>query len=468
MPSRRARAAAIVPLLAATLLSAGPVALAAIPEISIDATWLGGDRFRVRTTTTGCEADARLAWDQGWRMPDPILAGSAPIGPSSSQVVRVAIPGDWPEVHVELSCDKSGPGHAIESGASARVEGWVPSATPTPSPSPTPAASAPAAPAWVPSGPLPGPATALVTGAAIGADGTAVMVGMKAFMSGPMVAWVAPDGVTWAPARVAGAKTGVAAGVVALPGGGFLAFGGPQLWASADGAAWKLRKPGLKDASVTAGTVLADGRVLLGGGSGFPIVPAVWSSPDGSAFTKTELPAVEGAEAGVRVLAEDGAGTLLAAALGGSSPGAFWASRDGGATWTGARSPDASGAIAGVAALPVGFVAVVNHLGASLGDGVVWTSTDGLTWTESLRLPAAFLSAPIAIPGGVLVTQGTRQHLTADGRTWTFADDPALAAAAVPQGGVVTADGQGVLYGWTNGTQGTTAWTSPAGASPAS
>jgi hypothetical protein len=468
-----------IPLMLAGALVVGTGASAAAAEtaVIIDANWLGGDRFAVTTTTTGCEADASLRWDRDWRFPDPIQGGAVPVGTTSSRTVTVPIPDDWPAVYVELRCDQLGPNHKIEAGAMAQVLDWVPAAVPTSAPaspaataspmpgaSVTPAASgvpAPPAPAWAPSGPLPGPASALATGAAIGTDGAAVMVGMKAFMSGPMVAWVAPDGVTWAPAKVAGAKAGVPLGVVALPAGGFLAFGGGQLWRSSDGAAWKAQKRRLKDATVSAGTVLADGTVLLGGGLGFPMTPAVWSSPDGADFTATELPAVEGADAAIRDLAQDGAGTLLAVAPGGMSPGAFWASSDGGATWTGVPTPDASGTLVGAAALPVGFVAVVNHLAGSIGDGVVWTSSDGVTWTESLRLPQAFLSAPIAIPGGAIVTFGSRQYLTADGVTWTTVDDPALAGPAVPQGGQVAADGQGVVFGWTNGNQGTTAWTAP-------
>jgi len=72
----------------------------------------------------------------------------------------------------------------------------------------------------------------------------------------------------------------------------------------------------------------------------------------------------------------------------------------------------------------------------------------------------------VSIPGGAMAALGSRPHLTADGVTWTTVDDPALAASAVLQGGQVTATGQGVLIGWTNGNQGTTAWTAPA-ASPA-
>lgn len=323
---------------------------------------------------------------------------------------------------------------------------------------------APAVPAFVASAPLPGPASALATGAAIGPDGTAVMVGMTAFMTGPTIAWVAPDGATWTTAKVAGAKNGVATGVLALPAGGFLAFGGSQLWRSADGTAWKAQKQPLKDATVVGGTILADGTVLLAGGAGFPTTPAVWSSPDGGTFTRTDLPPVEGADGRIADIVQDGMGTILAASLGGSQPGGFWASTDGGVTWSGAPTPDPSGQLAGIAALPSGFIAVIDHLSGTLGDAVVLVSTDGLSWTESLRLPSTFLSAPVAIPGGAMAALGSRWYVTGDGITWTTVDAPALAGPAIVQAGQVAPDGQGVLYGWTNGTQGTAAWTVPAAA----
>ena len=50
-------------------------------------------------------------------------------------------------------------------------------------------------------------------------------------------------------------------------------------------------------------------------------------------------------------------------------------------------------------------------------------------------------------------------HFSTDGLAWEQREGSALAVAGPLQGSNVTADGQGLLYGWTPNLDATTAWT---------
>ena len=73
--------------------------------------------------------------------------------------------------------------------------------------------------------------------------------------------------------------------------------GEPRLWISADGHSWSEATPelGYEDASVQAGSLLEDGRLMLIGftgdvGAGGPYEPRAWASGDLETWTELELP----------------------------------------------------------------------------------------------------------------------------------------------------------------------------------
>ena len=112
------------------------------------------------------------------------------------------------------------------------------------------------------------------------------------------------------------------------------------------------------------------------------------------------------------------AGTVATA--GGAQASAAWRSADGGATWTAAviPAPANAGAIAGIAPLGNGFIAVrpaVVTKGAVKGitGAVAYTSADGAAWRQSAIITTAD-GAPLTIgqvtggPGGAVV-EGSAQ-----------------------------------------------------------
>jgi serine/threonine protein kinase len=207
------------------------------------------------------------------------------------------------------------------------------------------------------------------------------------------------DGTTWRPAgaithdladlsavRAASGPRGyVITGTAAAPGGGSLR----EAWWSRDLTSWT-RARDLNQAS-GSNQVLA----VAAGPSGFFSAgshdnqPAVWTTPDGQAWTAVSLPMPAGASAGViQQVAVRGRHVV---ALGrqttadGTRPLAE-RSEDGGLTWQlvpfGAPGPGTS--FTALTVGPGGFTVAARFgpAGRNL-DAAVWTSADGASWTRS-------------------------------------------------------------------------------------
>jgi len=225
-------------------------------------------------------------------------------------------------------------------------------------------------------------------------------------------AWTSPDGVAWSrvphdEAVFGGVGAQQMAEVVA-GGPGLVAVGGDYpgfgdsdaaVWTSPDGLIWT-RVP--HDEAIFGGEgyqemwgVAVGGPGLVGvghGDNGEDVDAAVWTSPDGLAWTPVPAdPAVFGGpseQAMVRVVA--GGPGLVAVGWdysGGDEDAAVWTSPDG-FTWT--RVPHDEAVFGGptgqeIRALGVGgpgLVAVGNDMSGGDLDAAVWTSPDGLTWTR--------------------------------------------------------------------------------------
>jgi hypothetical protein len=200
-------------------------------------------------------------------------------------------------------------------------------------------------------------------------------------------------------AQLMGSVVAAGPGLVAV---GFDWSGGDgdaAVWASPDGLTWT-RVP--HDEAVFGGdddqwmmSVVAAGRGLVAVGSdqsGGDWDAAVWTSPDGSTWTRVPHDeAVFGGDNGqaMRSVAVGGPGLVAVGrdASGGDADAAVWTSPDG-LTWT--RVPhdeavfggDDWQVLASVVAGGPGLVAIGLDGPIDDWDAAVWTSPDGLTWTQ--------------------------------------------------------------------------------------
>jgi hypothetical protein len=217
-------------------------------------------------------------------------------------------------------------------------------------------------------------------------------------------------GATWerAPATddLREAPATVMTSVTTRPDGGYLAGGwaglftqtvAARFWTSPDGLAWTRVQDNeaFADARVLALARRADRLVAVGttGIEGRPSGSAAWTSTDGTTWERApDTPAL-------------GSGMMLGLTAGG--PGfvaagndlaveaaAVWTSPDGRA-WTSVErqaSFDNYGlkiTMADVAAAGPGLVAVGHFVfGTQFPEGAVWSSTDGRTWTRAPDVPA--------------------------------------------------------------------------------
>ena len=217
--------------------------------------------------------------------------------------------------------------------------------------------------------------------------------------------WTSPDGITWSRVphdeAVFGGEaeqvmTSVTAGGPGLVAVGIDNSGGDRdaaVWTSPDGIAWS-RVP--HDEAVFGGeaeqvmtSVTAGGPGLVAVGSGGPIASrkaAVWTSPDGIAWSRVPHDeATFGGERGQEISSVTVGGPGLVAvgwaAPGDDHDGAVWTSPDG-ITWSRVPHDEATFGfykeISSVTAGGPGLVAV----GWDDGTGAVWTSPDGITWSR--------------------------------------------------------------------------------------
>jgi hypothetical protein len=184
----------------------------------------------------------------------------------------------------------------------------------------------------------------------------------------------APATMEWSRHAVGLDGAGIAA---VVPGGdGLLAVGGPGgdggsgIWTSTDGLGWRSVDP------VRPGRALAD---IVAGGPGFVALSGspmgVWTSPDGLTWTESP-PDPDFADSQLSALAAAD-GVLVAVGFGQPLVSAD------GITWRKVQLPGAGGTLFDVTAGGPGFVAVGSRsLGAMRANAIVFTSTDGASWTQ--------------------------------------------------------------------------------------
>lgn len=224
----------------------------------------------------------------------------------------------------------------------------------------------------------------------------------------------------------------VAVGYVGLR-GSWTAIG----WTSTDAEHWALtpidRTPGSLAVAVAA--IPAGGGFVAGGR--VDRAPAIWTSPDGTAWQRQPVPTLSGGAEWERITTVlPSAGGIVAGGSVGPELGGrrarFWWSADG-ATW--AAIPDAP-ALAGAEVADImevgGRLVAIGKLGTGQGwsGSIAWVSSDGRTWQriDSPDLGGGIASALAASPGGGLVAVGSdldeREALvwrSLDGSAWRAA-----------------------------------------------
>lgn len=236
--------------------------------------------------------------------------------------------------------------------------------------------------------------------------------------------------------------------------------GDAAVWTSSDGTTW-VRVPhdeavfgGPGDQAMGGVAAGGQGAVAVGTDeSGGDSDAAVWTSPDGITWTRVAHDeAVFGGDEyqGMWAVAAGGPGFVAAGtdASGGDGDAAVWTSPDG-TTWTRVPHDEAvfggSGGqwMFGVAAGDLGVIVVGSDDMGGYGDAAVWTSTDGLTWARVPNADGVFggpgyeMMSGVAIGDFGLVAVGSAWFgpewiraaawTSRDGETWTRAPDaPAL------------------------------------------
>jgi len=243
-------------------------------------------------------------------------------------------------------------------------------------------------------------------------------------------------------------------------GGRWVALAGLQAWTSADTAAWDAASvdgtPQEAEGQITLGPVahLEDRSFAVGMwyGPDDAVHPVVWASTEGTSWTQVTPRAPWGYVASD--VASDGSRLAVAGSYFDFGDGRVWTSPDG-ATWTEHTSDAGPATLNAIHGDADGFVAVgfrVEAGGARVP--AVWYSPDGATWTDA-AVPTA--QGPLTLldvarlPGGRYVALGVQATESDTGKimTW-YADDPLVwnAAAELPEGlvpGHLLAVGDGML-----------------------
>ena len=286
------------------------------------------------------------------------------------------------------------------------------------------------------------------------------------------VAWTSTDGTRWGRSDLdQGEAVGSVAGAGARRQGVLVVVGtvtsrvgdrDGRIWISRDGATWSA-------ATVSAGGP-GDQRLtsVAGGPLGFVAagvdgsVPAVWTSPDGMAWTRAGGPFRESERVESVAVGTQGAVAVGTITTSGDVDGMAWFSADG-ATWRTVPLGSAgftgrtNQAVHAVTASGGGFVAVGDDTNGERRVAVAWTSIDGTTWQRQphgdLVVPpgsssTAGVTASDVAGSGPLVAVGGSSSVqvwnSADGRRWARQDPPADARRSAEEARVAT-DGRAVL-----------------------
>jgi len=282
------------------------------------------------------------------------------------------------------------------------------------------------------------------------------------------------DGHTWRLASLqaaAGATTPQAQGPVLLAGGaaGWVAITPDSSFTSQNGNAW-ISRPGLPEqpgdtvnAVITAGTgFLAVGQANPSAGSSSPVI---WMSANGTSWrreagTGLALPVPAGSQvlainhAAANGMAIVASGTVATA---NGHESATWRSADGGTSWSAVTIPAGNGAavtISGLAPLRGGFMAVRTAIVKGDTGALVYTSPDGITWTQSAAITTAN-GAALTIgqvsggPSGAAIEGSANgfliAFLSADGARWTGTDPFGTPTGEQVNGVAVTSAGQALI-----------------------
>ncbi len=251
-------------------------------------------------------------------------------------------------------------------------------------------------------------------------------------------AWYSSDGVHFSHATITGGSDATMDVLLAAPDGSFVALGedgysdntqmvttrGTAVWTSPDGRAWTRQplQPSLEGALIhhvvhAGATYVAVGESPVGA----PILPAptpappIWTSTDALHWTRAAAASVFPSQ-----------GRLLVNGL----------------AWTGSR-----------------FVAVGNVLGGS--QPYAWTSRDGRAW-DATDMTATFPAAPtggaepaaVAVVGSTVLAVGWSSGSatepvaweSTDGANWTRVDLPAF-LAGIALRGIDSSNGQAIVHG---------------------
>ena len=298
----------------------------------------------------------------------------------------------------------------------------------------------------------PGLGDGLVDQIAVGPGGVLAVGSVN--VEGVVAIWHSTDGLDWSAAPDASSLHGtegsfLTMAAVVATGDGWLAVGGETVnctpgacglvravvWTSPDGREWR-RAPdtaAMQHASMNGVVRTASGYVAVGEAAADPsnpssaIVPAVWTSPDGRAWTPSDkLPLVVAAPDADVALDGVAASGSRAVAVGhatteaGASADAFAWWNDGG-TWRSVRVGQfVPSQEVRVAAVPGGWLAMFGFGSDAACSSAIWSSADGSTWSCIGSDPAfdsgAIWDAAVAPDIEVLVGSGP------DGATaWTSA-----------------------------------------------
>ncbi len=235
---------------------------------------------------------------------------------------------------------------------------------------------------------------------AVGRDGNDGALNAAVWTSANGTDWTrVPDDDTVFGGPGSQAMFSVAAGDSGLVAVGYDASGGDAdaaVWTSPDGLTWT-RVP--HDEATFGGDADQDMLAVATGGPGYVAVGddysagdsagAVWTSPDGAAWTRVTTAAFGSTEAQTIETVTAGGPGLVAVGyefVETDWNGAVWTSADG-ATWKRAADPTSAlaggnnEAILGVTATETGLIAVGYDDASGDWDTRVWTSDDGAEWT---------------------------------------------------------------------------------------
>ena len=235
--------------------------------------------------------------------------------------------------------------------------------------------------------PLQMPSSSLALRVIAGPAGLALIDIPKA---GPVVIWTSADGVTWIPARDASAFGNATVTAVLGDSSGYVAIGGDTagsgsapktVWTSPDGSVWQAHSlrtdafgtgASVRQLARVPGGYVASGRI---GGEA-----TLWFSTDLDSWSQSNLPNIADRSGVQLFLFAAGPNSVVAEALpltaNGSGRSQTWASSSGRA-WIEIADPRYFELADGSRAVAFG-----TSVSGGVASSAVWTSTDGVNWTQ--------------------------------------------------------------------------------------